>query len=204
MAAARVAVGAILLVAEAAWWAALVRDPSQVRVHGVPLEICDTNVLVTCVALWWRARWPAEVSWFWAFAGGIPSLLTPSPAAAFPDWLYFQYFVVHGGLVVAASFLAIGLGLSPGRGAVARVLGVTAAYAAAMAVVDWATGLNVMYLRGYPPGPPTLLNVLGPWPWYLASVAVITLLLFVLLDAPFRPARRRARDAVRGPRASRV
>lgn len=181
--------GAVLVGAEASWWAALIRDPSLVRTHGVPLEICDTNVLVTAAALWWRRRWLVELSWFWSVAGGIPSLLTPSPGAAFPQWLFFQYFVLHGGLVVAASFLVLGVGLTPRRGAVARALLVTAAYAAVMAVVDWRTGLDVLYLRTYPPGPPTLLNLFGPWPWYLVVVAAITVVLFVLLDLPFRAAR---------------
>jgi hypothetical protein len=37
-----------------------------------------------------------ELSWFWGLTGTISSLLTPSPAAAFPDWFYFQYFIGHG------------------------------------------------------------------------------------------------------------
>lgn len=187
-----VGLGVVLVAAEASWWVELIRNPDQVRSHGVPLEICDTNLLVTAVALWWGRRFLIEVSWFWSFAGGIPSLLTPSPGGAFPDWLFFQYFIVHGGLVVAASFMVIGRRQVPRRGAVYRVMGVTAAYAALMAVVDWATGLNILYLRTYPPGPPTLLNTLGPWPWYLVSVAAITVVLFLLLDAPFRRGRARA------------
>lgn len=184
--------GPTLLLAEASWWIELIRDPSQVRAHGLPLEICDTNVLATTAALWWRRQLLVELSWFWGLTGAISSLLTPSPAAAFPDWLYFQYFIVHGGLVVAAALLVLGLRATPRPGALGRMLVVTALYAATIAVFDVVTGQNVLYLRGYPPGPPTLLNALGPWPWYLVSVAALTVALFALLDVPFRVRRRAA------------
>ena len=46
-------------------------------------------------------------------------------------------------------------------------------------------GLAAMYLaRG--PGQPSLLSVLGPWPWYLLSAAGVAIVLFAVLDAPFR------------------
>jgi hypothetical integral membrane protein (TIGR02206 family) len=193
----RVGLGVLLVTAEASWVVVLVREPWRVGVNGLPLEICDANVVVTAAALWWRRPALVEVSWFWGLAGGIPALLTPVPGGDFPGWLYFQYFFVHGGLVVAPLLLVVGLGLAPRRGAVWRALAVTAAYAAVMAVVDSLTGLNALYLRDYPPGPPTLLNLLGPWPWYLIAVAALAVVLCVLLFAPFRGGA--ARGGGRGP-----
>jgi uncharacterized membrane protein YwaF len=46
-----------------------------------------------------------------------------------------------------------------------------------------------MFLR-HKPGEASLLDLLGPWPWYIASAALLALVLFWALDAPFRHRRR--------------
>ena len=37
----------------------------------------------------------------------------------------------------------------------------------------------------------SLLNVMGPWPWYIASGAALALVLFAVLDVIAKVARRR-------------
>jgi uncharacterized membrane protein YwaF len=41
-----------------------------------------------------------------------------------------------------------------------------------------------MYLR-HTPGAHSLLDMLGPWPWYIAGAAALALVLFAILDLPF-------------------
>ena len=43
---------------------------------------------------------------------------------------------------------------------------------------------NYMFLRE-PPEDGSLLDLMGPWPWYIASAAALALVLFWLLDRPF-------------------
>ena len=62
---------------------------------------------------------------------------------------------------------------------------VTAAYTAFIGGFDWLTGSNYMFLAAIP-AKGSLLSVLGPWPWYILSATGVALVLFGLLDAPFR------------------
>ena len=101
--------------------------------------------------------------------------------------------VGHIGIVVAALFLVLGMGIVPRRRSVARVFAITLGYTTLVGIVDAVTGANYMFLRS-PPGEWTLLRVLGPWPWYVASAAGVALALFTLLDAPFWSGRRRASE----------
>jgi hypothetical integral membrane protein (TIGR02206 family) len=51
-------------------------------------------------------------------------------------------------------------------------------------------GSNYLFIA-HKPDAQTLLDVLGPWPWYILSMEVIGLVVFVLLYLPFwlRPSR---------------
>ncbi len=99
--------------------------------------------------------------------------------------------------MTAALFLVIGLGQWPRRDAFLRVLAITMAYALVIGAIDAATGANYLYLRSKPAGG-SLLDLLGPWPWYIASAAVIAIALLLILDAPFRLFRRRMRGGAEG------
>jgi hypothetical integral membrane protein (TIGR02206 family) len=182
----------VLVVDEASWWAYMALgggEPGQ-RAQPLPLQLCDVAILVAAAALW--TRWPllVEVTYFWALAGTVQALLTPELPQHFPTYPYFQYYVAHGGTVSAALVLVAGLRIAPRPWAVAWVAGITVAFAAFVFAVDEATGADYMFLR-QKPSSPTLLDELGPWPWYIVSATAVAIVLFAVLDAPFRLLQRR-------------
>ena len=156
---------------------------------SLPLALCDVAVLVAAVACWWRRALLVELTYFWGLAGTLQAIITPDLNVGFPHLVFFQYVVGHVGIVVAAVFLVVGMGIAPRPRAVLRVYGITLVYSAFVGAVDALTGADYMFLRA-PPGEWTLLRVLGPWPWYIASAAGVALVLFTLLDMPFWKARR--------------
>ena len=70
----------------------------------------------------------------------------------------------------------------------------TVLVAAAAGVANLLTGGNYMWLREKPEAG-SLLDLMGPWPWYILGAAVLALLLFALLAAPFRPRSARPRSS---------
>jgi hypothetical integral membrane protein (TIGR02206 family) len=155
---------------------------------SLPLALCDVAVVVAAAACWWRVPLLVELTYFWGLAGTLQAVLTPDLNAGFPHLVFFEYVVGHLAIVTAALFLVIGMGLVPRPGSVRRVFLVSVAYTAVVGVVDGATGANYMFLRR-PPGEWTLLRLMGPWPWYVVTAAVVALGLFTLLDLPFRAGR---------------
>ncbi len=177
----------VLVLDELSWWVFLLAggQPGIRLAYALPLQLCDVAIFIAAAALWTQNRLLAEVAYFWGLAGTIQALLTPDLPQHFPSYPYFQYYIAHGGVVAVALMLVAGLRLHPRPRAVVRVAAVTAAYAAVVGGVDAVTGANYMYLRAKPPSP-TLLDLLGPWPWYILAGGVIALVLFALLDAPLR------------------
>jgi len=176
--------GILLVISEAAWISWLVAHRGWSADVGLPLQLCDAATLLAAAALWTRRRAVVELTYCWACAGTVQAMITPDVPERFPSFVYFHYYAAHGGVVAAALLLVIGLRIAPGTGAVVRAVLATATYTAAVGLVDVVTGGNYMFLRERPPTP-SLLDVMGPWPWYLATATVLGVVLFVVLDLPF-------------------
>ena len=54
-----------------------------------------------------------------------------------------------------------------------------------VSLLNWLLHTNYGYFNG-PPDAPSLLDYMGPWPWYLFTLQAVALLFFFLLLLPFR------------------
>ena len=170
---------------------------------ALPLQLTDAVSLVAIYALLTERLWAVELAYYWAFTATLQAVLTPDLGQDFPDALYFTYFGYHLGALVGAAFLVWGLGLRPRPGAMWRAFAATLAWACVAGVADVITGGNYMYLA-WKPRHASLLNHLGPWPWYvgagllvalvmLAIVSAVTAALERLVDRAQAPGQRRSR-----------
>jgi hypothetical integral membrane protein (TIGR02206 family) len=156
---------------------------------NLPLQLTDAVTFVSVAALWRpRAGLLVELLYFWAFSASLQAVLTPDLGQGFPDALFFSYFATHSGALLAACLLVLGCRRLPRPGAVWRVYAVTAAFATLAAVGSVLTGGNYMFLRRKP-AHGSLLDVMGPWPWYILVAAALGLVMFLALDALARALR---------------
>ncbi len=149
--------------------------------YTLPLQLTDAVSAAAVAALWTRRPLLIELTYFWALTASLQALLTPDVSQNFPSVFYFTYFTYHVGAVVAACLLVFGLGSYPRAGAAWRVFAATLAVAAAAGTADAITGGNYMYLHQKPVHG-SLLNVLGPWPWYIAGAAGVGLAMLLVLQ----------------------
>lgn len=152
---------------------------------NLPLHLTDAATIVAVAALLLPRPLLVELTYFWGLTASLQAVITPELSYGFPDLFFFAFFIIHAGVVVAAVLLVVGRRFSPRRGAVARAFLATAAVAAVAAVGNLASGGNYMYLREKPETG-SLLDLMGPWPVYIPVAGAFGLLLFLLLDAPFR------------------
>ena len=157
---------------------------AQMFPNHVPLELCDASLWLVVAALITLKPVIFDIAYYWAVAGATQSLFTPNLVNPTP-FLSVQFFVDHGAIVCAVLYLIWSGQARPRPGSVARSLMVANVYAAMVGAFDFVFKTNYMFLRSKPPTP-SLLDFLGPWPWYILVVEFVALGLFLLLYLPFR------------------
>ena len=185
----------VILINECGWWVWLAGQHTWSASYALPLQLCDVVAFVAAGALWFHHPLLVELTYFWGLAGTANGLISPDVQDQFPGYLFLQYFIAHGAIVAAALFLVVGLRITPRHGSVARVVALTLGLAALDAGVNLITGGNYMYLR-HTPGVASLLDLMGPWPWYILAAAGLAVVIFLCLDLPFAISRRRATPAI--------
>ena len=185
MRATRLVLGCGLCANELVWWA-FRYSHEGVHVANLPFQLCDVTLWMTAVACVTAIPLAVEVAYFAGIAGAGMALLTPDLWSPWPSYPAVYFFVAHGGIVVACAVLTAGARVPLRAGAVWRAFAVLAAYALAIGIFNAVFGTNYMYLCRKPHNP-SLLDVLGPWPLYLAPAGAIGLALFWLLWLPVRP-----------------
>ncbi len=165
---------------------------ARVRVDGMdvfidahlPLHLCGVTLWLAVITLLTRNQRAYEFTYFWGLAGASNAVATPDLVEAFPDFFFFRFFVVHGGIMVTAAFATWGLGMRPAPGSIIRAFLSVNVLAAGIGALNFLTGWNYMYLRA-PPDAPTPFIFL-PWPWYIFVLEVIAVAFLLLLHLPFR------------------
>jgi hypothetical integral membrane protein (TIGR02206 family) len=159
----------------------------------LPINICDIVLFAAVAGLLLRSPFGFELAYFWGLAGTLQGLLTPDLRSGFPTFRYFHFFWGHGAIIIALVWMLCAEGLRPRSGAVLRVSVALHVYALVVGALDWSFGWNYGYLR-HRPSHHSLLNYLGPFPWYVLACDLIALGSFVLLALPWRTAAKRLPD----------
>jgi len=180
----RLVLAATIALDAAAWFGFTVSRGELRFPHGLPLDLCDVVLWIAVVALASPRGWALDAVYYLGLAGSGMALLTPDVGGDVPWYEAVQFFVAHGTLVGSVLLLVWAGALRPRPGSWWRVFVALLAYAAAVALFDLRFGTNYMYLREKPASG-SLLDLLGPWPWYVLAGAGVALLLLWLLYLPF-------------------
>jgi hypothetical integral membrane protein (TIGR02206 family) len=155
--------------------------------NTLPLHLCDLAAILAGFALLGGSRALRDLTYYWGLAATLQALLTPNVAFSFPHPVFLSFFSQHFAIVGAALYLPLAdrwrPQLPPWRSPL-RVFLLSNAYLLAMLALNRLLGTNFGFVTR-PPENPSLIDHLGPWPLYLASLQGIALAAFALLTLPF-------------------
>jgi hypothetical integral membrane protein (TIGR02206 family) len=122
---------------------------------------------------------------FWGLGGAIQALLTPNIGDyGFPHYRFFQFFVSHGLLIFASLYMTFVTGMRPTHGSIWKVWGLTNAYMVLIAGFNWLTGGNYLFIC-HKPETGSIMDVMGPWPWYILVLEIVAIISFYIYYLPF-------------------
>ena len=181
----RYTLAVVLLVNELAWhvWNAAVGQWTLQTM--LPLHLCSVLVWTTAAMLLTENYRIYEFIYLMGIGGALQAVLTPDLGIyGFPHFRFFQTFISHGGIITAAVFMTVVEGLRPYWRSLLRVFVATNIYMVVVFGINLLLGSNYLFIMR-PPDTPSLIDALGPWPWYLLSLQAIGLATCLVLYLPF-------------------
>jgi hypothetical integral membrane protein (TIGR02206 family) len=181
----RVGLAVTLLLDSAFYYGDLALRGQLTFPNHLPLELCDASMCLIILALFTLNKAIFDLAYYGALAGTTMALLTPNLWEPFPSFTTVQFFVAHGLIVAAALYLVWSGQARPRPGSVGRALLALNIFAAIVGTFDFIFKTDYMYLRAKPQNA-SLLDFLGPWPWYIVASEGVAFGAFLLLYLPFR------------------
>lgn len=153
--------------------------------HWVPLHLSDLVSLASAYALWSHRRWAFALTYYWGLVLSTQALVSPVLTGPdFPHYGFLAFWGIHLLVVWAAIYLTWGLGMRPDWRSYRMTVAATVAWVAVAMVFNRIAGTNYGFLNAKPETP-SLLDVLGPWPWYLVPVFALVLGVWALMTWPW-------------------
>jgi hypothetical integral membrane protein (TIGR02206 family) len=153
---------------------------------SLPLHLCDLAAFIAGFALLTERRLLCTLTYFWGLAGAIQALLTPAITVGFPHPAFVAFFVHHFAIVGAALYLPIVRGWRADqpwwKGPLTALLLGNVYLILSMGINAW-LGTNFGF-TAHKPVNPSLLDHMGPWPYYLLGMQGMAVVLFSLLALP--------------------
>lgn len=147
----------------------------------LPLHLCDLAWVAATWALWTHRPFPVALTFYWGLTLNIQGVVTPSLNEDFPHPRYFAFWALHLLIVWAAVYLALGLRKAPRWRDLAATVLTTLVWAVSTYAFNVMADTNYGYLLRKPRA--SVLDLLGPWPWYVVQEIVLIVLVWTLLTA---------------------
>jgi hypothetical integral membrane protein (TIGR02206 family) len=163
----------------------LIHERAWSAKSDLPLHLSDLAVILAIAMLLTSSNKLFQFMYFAGLGSSIQAILTPDLGKfSFPHFRYFEFFISHGGVVLACLFMVFVFKCKPTLRSMWVTVLIVNLYAVCLFFINKAIGSNYLYIMKKPENA-SILNILGPWPWYLIPMEVVMILSFYILYSPF-------------------
>ncbi len=151
---------------------------------ALPLHLCSISLLLCLILLLSNSKLVFQFVYFLGLAGAMQALVTPELFVGFPHFRFFQFFITHILIIWVGLFFVFVNGYVVTKRGMWQSFAFLNAVAVIAFIANIATEGNYMFLA-HKPENPSLLDFLGPYPFYILVLECIALVLFFLLYLPW-------------------
>jgi hypothetical integral membrane protein (TIGR02206 family) len=153
--------------------------------YAIPLEMCSLSLILTVILLLTRNKYIYEILLFTALLGATQALFTPLLHHDFPHFRYFHFFYTHLMMIWVAFYFTWAKGFKPTILSVIRLVFYLNVLMPFIMLINKHVGGNYMFLS-HKPTTASLLDFLGPYPWYILSLEALLITLSLIVWLIFR------------------
>jgi hypothetical integral membrane protein (TIGR02206 family) len=153
--------------------------------HSIPLELCNISLILCVLLLLTRKKIVFEILFFTALLGASQAIFTPALNYGFPHFRFFHFFYAHLMVIWATLYFTWAKGYYPTFFSILKLIVFLNILLPVILLVNKLTNGNYWFLRHKPEGP-SLLDALGPYPWYIFSLEGVLIVLSLIAWLLFR------------------
>lgn len=181
----RISLAIILFISEIALHLWLWKIEVWTIQYSLPFHLSSISLILSAINLITKSYLLFEFTYFAGVGSALQAMITPDISAyTFPHFRYVHFFISHGGIVVANLFMVFVEKYRPTWVSLWRAFLFLNLYTFFVFILNSFIKGNYMYIS-HKPLNPSLLDYLGPWPYYIIALESIALVTFILLYIPF-------------------
>lgn len=174
----------ILLISELTLYVWYVHTGFWDLVDSLPFHLCSISLILSIIMLLTRSYFWFEITYFLGIGGALQAMVTPELAYDFPHYRYFHFFLAHIAIILSSLYMLWYEKCRPTIKSVWKAFVALNILAFVVFFINKVTGGNYMFLARKPSNP-SLIDLLGPYPWYILSLEVVAFAIFFILYLPF-------------------
>jgi hypothetical integral membrane protein (TIGR02206 family) len=148
--------------------------------HAIPLELCSISLFLAVILLITEKKMVYEILLFTGLLGASQALFTPYLNYDFPHFRFFHFFITHLLIFCIPLYFTWVKGYRPSIHSVVKTIVFLNILMPFVMIVNKVTGGNYLYLS-HKPESASLLDLLGPHPWYIFSLEMLAFSLSIVI-----------------------
>ncbi len=178
----RIFLGTLLILQEISLHFFRIHEGNWNLATSLPLHLCSIMVWSIPFLLFTKSEKLFHLLFLVGVASVANALLTPDMEGyGFPNYKFYQYFFSHGLILYGLLYMRFVHRYMPTLRSIKTTMLLLNLSIPLVMLVNRLTGGNYMFLAHKPSG--SLLDFLGPWPWYILPLELLAVIMMLLVYA---------------------